>query len=487
MTPTRSGPDSGSLPCCAISRIVLVCSSTRCASSTICSPTGVTATSTLPRSKSCTPSSSSSFLIATDSVGWLTKQASAARPKWRSRATATMYFSSVSVIGMDDSKAGIAPPAAGARRRATPGRRARSGILDPWTRARRSGWTGVRVRCAPTVRRPRAACSNGASARLRRPVDPRRPVSWPFESTCAQWLRDAPGLPVLACGMIGSRQGWREAPYLPTPAGFDELAGGRRAHRRCSPDAASRSCPGVRTENGGGTHDVMRGRKHRCSAPSRRDPWRETHGRRRALVARRRRVLFVLPGTHSKWVRVREGRIRSFRTYLTGELFAVLSAHSILGRLFRKRVRGPPRRRDRRGTGAGTRAERAQHGDDADRAGFDLGVRRAADPAGLTALLFSVRSEGLFAALAPEALPAYLSGLLIGTEIAHAAAASRRRKARRRWSPSSAATSSCGAIDRPRARRPRRDTGARRPGGRRAVRAGARRGPGPLIDTRSRG
>src|SRR5580704_4252185 len=60
---------------------------------------GVTLTSLVPRSKICTFSSSSSFLIATDSVGWLTKHASAARPKCRSRATATMYFNSVSVIG----------------------------------------------------------------------------------------------------------------------------------------------------------------------------------------------------------------------------------------------------------------------------------------------------------------------------------------------------------------------------------------------------
>ena len=98
MTPSRSGPWRGSLPSLAISRMVADSSSTRWACSTMRSPTGVTLTSTLPRSKSCTSSSSSSFLMATDRVGWLTKQASAARPKCRSRATATMYFSSVKVI-----------------------------------------------------------------------------------------------------------------------------------------------------------------------------------------------------------------------------------------------------------------------------------------------------------------------------------------------------------------------------------------------------
>lgn len=239
-----------------------------------------------------------------------------------------------------------------------------------------------------------------------------------FESTCGDWLRDAPDAAVLACGMIGSRQGWREAPYLPTPAGFDEVA----AHLLRIDDAAGRCfaiVPGVRTENGAGTHDVMRGEETQvfgaqAGAGLRADRPVAADGQRRPTrgASGSGASRFVLPGTHSKWVRVHADRIQSFRTYLTGEMFAVLSAHSILGRLF------PQAGAAAAGDAA---ANEAGHGDDADRAGFDLGVQRAAsDPAGLTALLFSVRSEGLFAALAPEALPAYLSGLLIGAEIAHA-------------------------------------------------------------------
>src|SRR5512147_40821 len=98
MTPSRSGPTSGSLPWRAISLMRPASSSTFCACPTMRSPAGVVVTSLVRRSKICVPSSSSSFLIATDSVGWLTKQASAARPKWRSRATATMYLSSVRVM-----------------------------------------------------------------------------------------------------------------------------------------------------------------------------------------------------------------------------------------------------------------------------------------------------------------------------------------------------------------------------------------------------
>ncbi len=236
-----------------------------------------------------------------------------------------------------------------------------------------------------------------------------------FESTCGDWLRDAPGVAVLACGMIGSRQGWREAPYLPTPAGFDEVA---TRLLRIDELAGRRFAivPGVRTENDTGTHDVMRGEETQVfGAQAGAEPAAarsaSANGNRPATRGSRHPVAgrFVLPGTHSKWVRVREGRIASFRTYLTGEMFAVLSAHSILGRLF-----------PAIGQGASASVDDV-HGNGAARAGFDLGVRRAAsDPAGLTALLFSVRSEGLFAALAPEALAPYLSGLLIGAELAHA-------------------------------------------------------------------
>src|SRR6187397_1650213 len=98
MTPSVSGPASGSLPRLASSLMLAACSSTLCACRTISSPSGVTDTSLALRSNSLTSSSSSSFLIATDSVGCETKQASAALPKCFSRATATMYLSSVRVI-----------------------------------------------------------------------------------------------------------------------------------------------------------------------------------------------------------------------------------------------------------------------------------------------------------------------------------------------------------------------------------------------------
>ncbi len=221
-----------------------------------------------------------------------------------------------------------------------------------------------------------------------------------FEELCAQWIAGEPGLPVIACGMIGSRQGWREAPYVATPAGFAELAAAVVPIDEVA-GRAFRIIPGVSTVNRDspladdrGTHDVIRGEETQVFGAL------SSLGTGDALI--------VLPGTHSKWVRVRDRRIVAFRTYMTGELYAVLARHSILGRLFAPE-HAP---------------EHAQNGlEGAAAPAFADGLARAAaDPAGITALLFSVRAEALFDRYRPEALPAYLSGLLIGVEIAHAAA-----------------------------------------------------------------
>jgi 2-dehydro-3-deoxygalactonokinase len=103
----------------------------------------------------------------------------------------------------------------------------------------------------------------------------------------------------------------------------------------------------------------------------------------------------VLPGTHSKWVRLERGRIAWFATFMTGEVFAVLSGHSILGRLM--------------------------EGEAPDEAAFERGLACGrAEGGALLHDLFSVRTLGLFGAIPPPALRSYLSGMLIGTEIAAA-------------------------------------------------------------------
>ena len=199
-----------------------------------------------------------------------------------------------------------------------------------------------------------------------------------FEAVLADlvgdWLAAAPSR-VLLCGMIGSRQGWAEAPYLACPAGPAELAAnGLRVESRL---AEIHIVPGLSTKAADGRMDVMRGEEtgiFGALAPDDREPH-----------------LVIAPGTHSKWAHIEGGRIAGFSTFMTGELYAVLRGHSILGRLMR--------------------------GEAQDDAAFDLGVRRALDDPALSRLLFSARTEGLFDRIAAESLGSYLSGLLIGSEV----------------------------------------------------------------------
>jgi len=99
-----------------------------------------------------------------------------------------------------------------------------------------------------------------------------------------------------------------------------------------------------------------------------------------------------LPGTHSKWIRVEGGRITGFHTAMTGELFALLTQHSLLGALMDKEA-------------------------DDDEAAFAQGLAASRGAGGLPNQLFSVRTRGLFGELDGAAAPSYLSGLLIGHEL----------------------------------------------------------------------
>ena len=209
-----------------------------------------------------------------------------------------------------------------------------------------------------------------------------------FEALCADWLGSHPDLPVVACGMVGSRQGWREAPYVHTPAGFEEIAG-----RLCSLDDLAgrvfRVIPGVQASSQMGAADVMRGEETQVFGAL------AAGSLLLAADAAHRDGLFVLPGTHSKWVEVRGHRIVALRTYLTGETYAVLRSHSILGRLC-----ADPAPDD---------ADAQEHA----RAAFDIGVQQGhAQPGALLHLLFMVRTEGLFERFTATQLPAYLSGLM---------------------------------------------------------------------------
>ena len=180
---------------------------------------------------------------------------------------------------------------------------------------------------------------------------------------------------VLLAGMVGSRQGWLEAPYLPCPAGLEALAGALVPVP--FQGAMVRLVPGLSAEDGAGVPEVMRGEEMQVLG---------------ALADAGPDALMCLPGSHAKWVRVEGGRITGFETSMTGEAFAALRAHTILGRMMEGEAEPGP--------------------------AFDAGVARAAEPGGLLHHLFGARTLALFGRLAPTDGPSYLSGLLIGHDVA---------------------------------------------------------------------
>jgi 2-dehydro-3-deoxygalactonokinase len=185
-------------------------------------------------------------------------------------------------------------------------------------------------------------------------------------------------VPLLACGMIGSRQGWIEAPYIRCPARLEEIA----ANLSSVPGTRLAIVPGLICHDADGVPDVMRGEETQILGAL---------GDRQPSAP----CLIVLPGTHSKWARIGAGGIEAFATFMTGELYALLRDHSILGRL-----------------------ATAGAGDDN---AFVRGVRMSLRDAGaLPHDVFSARTLALTGALAPDGVADYLSGLLLGAEIAAA-------------------------------------------------------------------
>lgn len=190
----------------------------------------------------------------------------------------------------------------------------------------------------------------------------------------APWLAAGP-VPVIACGMVGARQGWVEAPYRAVP---------------CAPVARGAGVPVPAAELNiqiipglcqSKPADVMRGEETQIAGVL------ALHPRFDGVVC--------LPGTHAKWAHVSAGEVVSFQTYMTGEIFALLSTQSVL------------------------RHSMADQG--WDEAAFDAGAAEGLSrPERLMARLFALRAEGLLAGLGHAAARARLSGLLIGAELAAA-------------------------------------------------------------------
>ena len=199
-----------------------------------------------------------------------------------------------------------------------------------------------------------------------------------LESILSDWWDTAgmSNLPILLCGMIGSRQGWKEAPYAPCPLTLDAV--GRSVVRAESALGDVRIIGGVQTKDDRGHHDVMRGEETQLFGLP------EARGRRIAIA----------PGTHSKWAQLDGSAIVHFRTYMTGEFFALLKKHSTLGWMIPHSVDG-----------------------EADETAFQNGVRDAIARPDMLHGLFNVRTSGIFHPEKAPSLSSYLSGLLIGYEV----------------------------------------------------------------------
>jgi 2-dehydro-3-deoxygalactonokinase len=184
-------------------------------------------------------------------------------------------------------------------------------------------------------------------------------------------------LPAVLCGMIGSNLGWLPVPYLDCPV---DLAGfGARLFRVPEANPPAWMAPGLRGPGPTAAPDVMRGEETQVFGWMAADPARSRGAHR-----------LCLPGTHAKWVLVEDGRIVRFVTAMTGELFQVLRQHSVL------RGDEPPN----------------------DAAAFRRGVEAAGDGGGLAGRLFSARARVVGGGAAAGETASYLSGLLIGAEVA---------------------------------------------------------------------
>ena len=216
-----------------------------------------------------------------------------------------------------------------------------------------------------------------------------------LEALIAGWPEAGTALPVVMAGMVGSAIGWQAVPYLEGETPLSDLA--RHLSRVAEAPAGRRwfIAPGYCLKGGPkgaapGEVDVMRGEET------------QLFGALRLLGAEASDGCYVLPGTHSKWVRLRAGRIVELRTYMTGELFALLRQHGTLASAMQTVDAGE--------------APGLRHDGVADDPDFLRGVADAAAGPVLTHALFGVRARVVTGALAPGAAAAYVSGLLIGAE-----------------------------------------------------------------------
>jgi 2-dehydro-3-deoxygalactonokinase len=184
------------------------------------------------------------------------------------------------------------------------------------------------------------------------------------------------GANVVMSGMVGSRNGWQQVPYLPIDQPISRLPEAMVEIETRLPGVRCRIVPGYRSAGMHGIPDVMRGEETQVFG---------------ALALSAASGWFLLPGTHSKWVRIENGKIAEFMTFMTGELFALLSDHGTLANLMQEQPSVPQ--------------------------AFKAGMK-AATQGGFTRMAFSCRALVVTDTMPAMHASSYLSGLLIGTELA---------------------------------------------------------------------
>lgn len=184
--------------------------------------------------------------------------------------------------------------------------------------------------------------------------------------------------PVVLCGMVGSSIGLQEVPYLPCPTDPTQLAASLIPLEVEDTGLDARIVPGLSARNAAGNLEVMRGEETQIVG------WLAENPRRQVQSG-----WLCLPGTHAKWVKIENGQVQQFSTALTGELYALLGKHSVL-------VQGEQQ---------------------FDQRAFDTGLAAGDEQNSLGFSLFSARTRVLDQKLLPRHSAAYLSGLLIGSEI----------------------------------------------------------------------
>ena len=204
-----------------------------------------------------------------------------------------------------------------------------------------------------------------------------------FDTLCADWHREHGALPAVLSGMVGSTIGWLEVPYLPCPAELDELAE-NPARVRDGVFIVS----GMRCSNPLGAPDVMRGEETQLLGARYLDASIEVGAQ-----------LVCMPGTHTKWVSLHKGVVQEFLTAPTGELFAMLCEHSVLVRDKATPIVHQP-------------------------LDFERGLAESAHHPQVNLLhrLFQSRSLRIDKQLSAEGAASWMSGLLIGSDVAGALA-----------------------------------------------------------------